>query len=134
MAKVTSKYQLTVPKAISDRYSILPSMKSSGFPQATRFVWYPDVRRSRLRIPQSVSGCLIRRPYATAAAQALENSRHKAGAGRDGIFTTVAALIDTKILVYRCDHRFPESGESRLTSSGVAFSKTRCAHRIRRPL
>ena len=68
----------------------------------------PVAQRHRLKIPQRAFGCSIKLLSATEAGQLPENSRQAIEAGRERIFTAVAALIDTNILVYRFDNRFPE--------------------------
>jgi hypothetical protein len=83
-------------------------MRSNGFRQAMRFGSFLVVRRYRPKIPRRVFGYLTRQPNATAAARVPGDSRHETEAGRERTFTVVAALIDTNILVYRFDDRFPE--------------------------
>jgi predicted nucleic acid-binding protein len=103
---------------------------SNGFPRATRFGWSPEAHRRPLSIPLSASGCSIRLPNATAAGQVLENGPHETGAGRERLFITVAALIDTNILVYRFDDRFPDKQKiaTDLLRRGILDNSVRVPH------
>jgi AbrB family looped-hinge helix DNA binding protein len=109
MAKVTSKLQVTVPKAIADRYGIRPGdeigwvaagdairvvpagWQGIGADLQSRLKLF-DAATERQRRKQSSRGC---------AAIAVGE------AGRGRISTSPRALVDTNVLVYRYDPRFP---------------------------
>jgi AbrB family looped-hinge helix DNA binding protein len=102
MAKVTSKYQVTVPKAIADRYSIRPGdhieWAPAGdvirvIPAANQAA--PEDRDARLRIFDEATKRHRRRR------RHREPSSLTTEAGEERISTAVAALVDTNILVYR---------------------------------
>ena len=73
-----------------------------------RFGYSPLVARHPLQIRRRAFGCSMRPPNDTAAGQAPGNGQEEAEAGQERIFTAVAALVGTNILVYRFDNRFPE--------------------------
>ena len=109
MAKVTSKLQVTMPKALAARYGIAPgddiAWEAAG-----------DVIRvvpPRKRPARTVSGRLRLFDQATARQQKRDEAASVApdqdrGWSRDDLSTIVAALVDTNVLVYRFDARFPE--------------------------
>jgi hypothetical protein len=57
-------------------------------------------------------------------------SRLETGAGGERIFTLVAALIDTNVLVYRFDGRFPEKQKiaAEILRRGIAEDSMRVPH------
>ena len=76
MARVSSKYQVTVPKAIAERDNIRLVIESSGFRQAKRFAWFRKARRCLQTIPQSACECSMRQLNASGAVHALASNRH----------------------------------------------------------
>jgi predicted nucleic acid-binding protein len=83
-------------------------MISNGFPLAMSFKSFLAVSKHWLKIPPSGFACSIRRPNAIATEQVPEDGCRETEVGRERTCTIVAALIDTNILVYRFDNRFPE--------------------------
>ncbi len=80
MAKVTSKYQVTVPKAIAQKYGIRPGDDID---------W----------VAAGDTG---------GANSGMRGSSLPTGGGPERTSTGVAALIDTNVLVYRFDRRFAD--------------------------
>lgn len=60
----------------------------------------------------------------------LDQALDQTGAGPERIFTGVAALVDTNILVYRFDNRFPEKQKTAtaLLRRGIAEDSVRVPH------
>jgi hypothetical protein len=84
MSKVTSKYQVTVPRKIAEEYQ--PAVPQS---QESQLHWFDQAtERHRKR----------------RAARATERPRGPGGR-REDLYGR-AALVDTNILVYRFDDRF----------------------------
>ena len=109
MAKVTSKLQVTVPKALANQYGIRPGVEIEWEPAGdTIRVMSP----ARLLAPWiSVPDCASSMPPRSARRRGkdrgLRKGRRKGAAGDGGSCTTVAALVDTNVLVYRVDPRYP---------------------------
>lgn len=76
-------------------------------------------------------GCSIRQPNAIGAGQVRANVRRRIGAGQERISTAVAALVDTNILVYRFDNRYP--GKQKIATEilrrGILENSVRVPHR-----
>ena len=82
------------------------------------------------RIPQRAFGFLIRRPNGTVGAHLSGKSRQVTEAGQERIFTAVAALVDTNVLVYRFDSRFPEKQKiaTDILRRGILENSVRVPH------
>ncbi|PYS04923.1 MAG: hypothetical protein DMG16_01265 [Acidobacteria bacterium] len=77
------------------------------------------------------SVCSIRRPNACVGAQRDVRTRGLAtGAGGERTFILVAALVDTNVLVYRFDGRFPEKQKvaREILRRGIAEDSVRIPH------
>jgi len=87
-----------------------PETISNGFPPGKRFVSLRPEKKSRSTTETANFGYLIRLPNATVNGQLLPNRSAliETEAGRERTFTFVAALVDTNVLVYRFDKRFPQ--------------------------
>jgi predicted nucleic acid-binding protein len=75
-------------------------------------------------------GFLIRRPNGTVGATLPGKSRQVTEAGQERISTAVAALVDTNILVYRFDNRFPEKQKiaTDILRRGILENSVRVPH------
>ena len=113
MAKVTSKLQVTVPKAVADRFGIRPGDDIEWIVDGTGI----RVVRETDRRPLPVADRLKVFDEATTRQQARNRAwrrRHqcrlapRSAGGRERRSTRVAALVDTNVLVYRFDPRFPD--------------------------
>jgi predicted nucleic acid-binding protein len=69
-------------------------------------------------------------PNATGAGQIRVNIRPGTGAGQERISTAVAVLVDTNILVYRFDKRFPEKQKiaTDILRRGILENSVRVPH------
>jgi bifunctional DNA-binding transcriptional regulator/antitoxin component of YhaV-PrlF toxin-antitoxin module len=101
MAKVTSKYQVTVPRAIAQRYRIrsgdeIEWVAADGVihvAPSTGQITAED-RDSKLRLFDQATERHRRRPSGS------NTKRRAVEIGRERISASVAALVDTNILVY----------------------------------
>ena len=117
MAKVTSKLQLTIPKAIAEQYKIRPGDELDWLPAGKTI---RVVKRARSASRKTVDATLQERlrlfDQATARQQErnaafrehLLHSQPSIAVGRERNFTIVAFLVDTHVLVYRFDARYPD--------------------------
>jgi predicted nucleic acid-binding protein len=90
----------------------------------------PANKRQR-RIASRAFDFSIRRLRASASAQRSRKPRNLAtAAGRERICTNVAALVDTNILVYRFDSRFPEKQKiaAEILRRGIVEDDVRLPH------
>jgi predicted nucleic acid-binding protein len=74
---------------------------------------------------------LTRQPNASAAVRRrARNSRPVTAAGRERISTSAAALIDTNVLVYRFDNRFPDKQKvaTGILRRGIIENSVRLPH------
>src|SRR5688572_26405777 len=90
----------------------------------------PGLRRARA--PSSDCNCSTKPRHVSRAAtpRARPPRSGRNGAGRERISTIVAALVDTNVLVYRYDSRFPEQQKvaTELLRRGIAEDSIRVAH------
>ena len=133
MAKVTSKLQVTVPKAIADHYGIRPGDEIQWIPAGIRSAWCLQAGPAPVADLELTAQTLRRgdRTPAPAAGAVAGGAGSLATAGGSGrISTTVPALVDTNVLVYRFDPRFPEKQEvaTELLRRGLAEDQVRIPH------
>jgi AbrB family looped-hinge helix DNA binding protein len=99
MAKVTSKLQVTVPKAIADRYGIKPGDEIERSPQDA-------IRAPPARQPHLDTEARLRLFDAATERQRRRQTRrarprlHERGWRRQDLYDR-AALVDTNVLAYR---------------------------------
>ncbi len=131
MAKVTSKYQVTVPRKIADAYAIRPGDEIDWIPAGDVIRVIPGGKRavaldreSRLRFFDQAT----QRQEAVRERHSRRSLRIADGAGR--ICTLVDALLDTNILIYRYDSRFPEKQKiaTDLLRGGIAQNSVLLPH------
>src|SRR5579863_3117632 len=87
------------------------------------------MRRQRAGNPGST--CSIRRPNVTAGVnRGVPQNVPAPEAGEERTFTSVAALVDTNILVYRFDSRFAEKQKTatEILRRGIADDSVRVPH------
>jgi len=110
MAEVTSKYQVTVPRAIADKYKTRPGDDIN---------WVAAGEVIRVIPPGGKSSARRSSFQAQLFDQAAERHRRRPlarktqrprdrGWTREDLYTPVAALVDTNVLVYRFDGRFAD--------------------------
>jgi predicted nucleic acid-binding protein/bifunctional DNA-binding transcriptional regulator/antitoxin component of YhaV-PrlF toxin-antitoxin module len=107
MARVTSKYQVTVPRKIAEAYGITPGV-DIWVPAGDVIRVVPPGKQPLAKTARRGCACSTRRRNAIAGDRrpAIRDSpANAAGNGRSSI--KVAALVDTTILVYRFDDHFP---------------------------
>ncbi len=105
-------------------------MISSGFRRAKSSALYRQIRNRRAAIPNHACGCSIKRLLATRSARQVSRSGQETAGGSARTYIYVAALIDTNILVYRFDNRFP--GKQRIATEilrqGIVDDSVRVPH------
>jgi bifunctional DNA-binding transcriptional regulator/antitoxin component of YhaV-PrlF toxin-antitoxin module len=131
MAKITSKYQVTLPKAIAEIYQLRPGDEIDWVAAGEVIRVLPPGRRAPVESRES---------RLLLFDQATERNRRRGGAhkilglgleaGEERISTGVAALVDTNVLVYRFDNRFPEKQKiaTRILRRGIIEASIRLPH------
>ena len=100
MAKVTSKYQVTVPRKIAEEYHIRPGDEIDWVPAGEAIRVIPPGKQVAPKATSRGSVGSIKLPSAIESVD-----RHAArtclasGDGEERIYTDVAALVDTNVLV-----------------------------------
>jgi AbrB family looped-hinge helix DNA binding protein len=130
MAKVTGKFQITLPKAVVDRCGIRvgdelelrPIGRSIQIDRRTT-PDAPQLLRERLA---HFDRAMTRQRTRAGGAPAYTGLR----GGRARNFTCVAALVDTNVLVYRFDPRFPDkqARATELLRTGISVNSIRLPH------
>lgn len=75
-------------------------------------------------------GFSISQPTGTGSEHPAGNSHQVTEVGQDRIFTILAALVDTNILVYRFDNRFPQKQKiaTEILRRGILENSIRVPH------
>ena len=147
MAKVTSKLQLTVPKVIADEYGIKPGDQLDWVPagdvdpgHSCQIPAQPVPLRSVEERVELFAKCWSGSANATSIQPGGEELRFQpsahpnptksSAAGDARISTTVAALVDTNILVYRFDPSSPrkQAIATQLLRQGLKEGSIRLPH------
>ena len=128
MVKVTSKYQVTLPKAIADRYNIRPGdhIDWAAAGEAIRVV--PGNKPTVSADPESRLHWFDLATQRHQQRTAARKTRPASADGSERIFTNVAALVDTNILVYRFDDRFPKKAKDCRGASKARYRRRLRAH------
>ena len=133
MAKVTSKLQVTIPKTIAERYAIAPGQEVEWLQAGDAIRVVPQ---SALRSALDASGRVELFDRATARQHACESMRgvERGVEGRRGWIReelmSATALVDTNVLVYRFDPRFPDKQKiaTDVLRAGIADGSLRLPH------
>lgn len=132
MSRVTSKRQVTIPKVVADRYGIGPGTELDWLPAGRPFVWSRGRSKTTPRIARDASGSSTTRRNGSCDATALTpiGGDHAPVGGPARSYINVAALIDTHILVYRYDPRFPDKQRvaTDLLRTGILEASVFLAH------
>ena len=105
-------------------------IRSIGSQPVTSFASYHHGTQIRPKIPTRDSAISIRPPIVTGGVESQRRDNHKIEAGRERTCTAVAALVDTNILVYRFDSRFPRKQKTatEILRRGIAADSVRVPH------
>ena len=136
MAKVTSKLQVTVPKALAERYGICAG-DEIGFEEAGETIRVVPANagasargldlEERLRLFDAATD---RQRAREAGRQERGGVHMRAGPGASSTSVATRSLIDTNILVYRYDPRFPDKQRiaTGLLRDGIVDGTMRLPH------
>lgn len=105
-------------------------MKSSGLPRARLFAWFLPASACHPSIPESVRAFSTKRLTGTGSGEFGVKRSLEIEAGRERICMAAAALVDTNILVYRFDDRFPEKQRiaTEVLRRGILENSVRVPH------
>ena len=122
VTRVTSKLQVTIPKAIAQRYGIEPGEEIEWLLPEMRFASWPALRAGTSATASGNSSCSTARRIASTSARRNRSAGPPIAAGHARTCTRVAGLVDTKVLVHRFDARFPDKQRlaTEVLRSGIA--------------
>ena len=130
MAKVTSKLQVTMPKALAARYGIAPGDDIAWEAAGDVIRVVPPANGPHALSAAGCDSSTRQRPGSRSATRPRASRRTRTEAGRETTSTIVAALVDTNVLVYRFDARFPEKQRraTDLLRRGIREDSVRVPH------
>ena len=135
MSRVTSKLQVTVPKAIALRYGIRPATRSVSRSPGRSFAWCRTMPGRKPKGSTSTRAFVssTRRPRGSGRANPggrRAGPAREAGPGSSSTSIAARALIDTNVPVYRYDERFPEKQRTadEILRNGISSGTARIAH------